>query len=476
MVQFLCNFVKDSAEFFPILKSSDHSDAQSNPPMSQFVTLPLPTVARQALRIIRDPLNFLTAATRRYGPLLHADLGGVPVYVLNTPETIRHVLINNQRNYTKATPQFETFKLVTGNGLLNSDGDFWRQQRRIAQPAFHQRRLQTLDSLIVSEAQILLKRWQMQAGARLDIEHEMLTLTLPIVCQALFGVDVRARAHELVELTAAGLDYAMFRARVLLPIPLSWPLPINRRFRHSQARLDAFIYDLIAARRADPAEHNDLLALLLDAVHSDGQPLSDMMIRDEVMTMLVAGYETVATGLTWTWHLLATEPEAAAQLRAELKAVLDGRAPTLSDLPQLPYLRMVVEEAWRLYPPAWLITRRATATDEIAGARIPAGAVMVISPYVLHHSAEYWPAPDRFDPTRFQSGAPAPTHCTFLPFGAGPRLCIGNRLAEVEAQLILATLAPHFAPVHVSTRPVALNPLVTIRPRGGLPMQLHPVA
>lgn len=442
--------------------------------MSDFVTLPLVTVARQAPRIIRDPLNFLTAATQRYGPLLHADLGGVPVYVLNTPESIRHVLINNQRNYTKATPQFETFKLVTGNGLLNSDGAFWLQQRRIAQPAFHQRRLQALDSLIVSEAQALLKRWQVQAGATLDLEHEMLTLTLPIVCQALFGADVRARAHELVALTAVGLDYAMFRARVLLPIPLNWPLPINRRFRHSQARLDAFIYDLIAARRADPAGHDDLLTLLLEAVNGDGRPLSDTQIRDEVMTMIVAGYETVATGLTWTWHLLANEPAAAAQLRAELHSVLAGRAPALADLPQLPFVRMVVEEAWRLYPPAWLITRRATAADEIAGANIPAGAVMVISPYVLHHSAEYWPAPDRFDPTRFRTGAPAPTQCTFLPFGAGPRLCIGNRLAEMEAQLILATLAPHFAPTHIAARPVALNPLVTIRPRGGLPMRLIP--
>jgi cytochrome P450 len=287
---------------------------------------------------------------------------------------------------------------------------------------------------------------------------------------------VRARAHELVELTAAGLDYAMFRARVLLPIPLSWPLPINRRFRDSQARLDAFIYDLMAARRADSAEHNDLLTLLLEATGSDGRPLSDAMIRDEIMTMIVAGYETVATGLTWTWHLLAREPAAAAQLRAELAAVLAGRAPTLADLPQLPFLRMVVEEAWRLYPPAWLITRRATAADEIGGAAIPAGAVMVISPYVLHHSAEYWPDPDRFDPSRFRDGAPPPSHCTFLPFGAGPRLCIGNRLAEMEAQLILATLVPHFAPAHATPRPVGLKPLVTIRPRGGLPMQLRPVA
>lgn len=444
--------------------------------MSEFTTLPLPTVARHTPGIIRDPLTFMLRMTRRHGHLLRADLGRTPVYLLNTPEAIQHILINNQRNYSKATPQFEIFKLVAGNGLLNSDGAFWLQQRRTAQPAFHLQRLVRLERLITDAAQALLARWQANPPDRpVDIEHEMLQLTLPIVCQALFSLDVRERAHELVALTAVGLDYAMFRARVLLPVPLSWPLPINRRFRHSQAQLDALIYALIAARRAAPDAHDDLLAMFLQAADADGQPLSDRIIRDEVMTMIVAGYETVATGLTWIWYLLDSHPSVGARLREELTSVLQGRAPTQADLPRLPYLRWVVEEGWRMFPPAWLLTRRALAADQLAGADIPAGAVMVVSPYVLHHSAEYWPDPERFDPDRFRDGAPPPTRCTYLPFGAGPRLCIGNRLAEMESQLILGTLAQYVSPQRVSNRPLGLNPLVTIRPRGGLPMWLRPL-
>jgi cytochrome P450 len=429
--------------------------------------------------IMRNPLAFLVKASREYGDVVQFDVGSDQAVILvNHPAAIERVLVENHRNYTKQTIQFETFGLVTGNGLLNSDGAFWLQQRRIAQPAFHRRQLDEFGSLITNHAQQLAAAWRADhlGQAPIDVEEEMLRLSLPIICEALFGYDVRERTEEIVQAIAHALDYVMFRARVFLPIPRTWPLRINRDFQAGMELLDAFVDELIATRQQSGREEGDLLGLLLGVRDADtGEAMPLQHVRDEVLTAIVAGFETVASGMTWIWYLLDQHPDVAARLHAELDRELEGRPPALSDLMRLPYLNQVIKEAWRLYPPSWLISRRAQEDDELLGQPVRAGSLIVISPYVIHRHAAYWPEPERFDPDRFAEGqGGSETRYAYIPFGGGPRLCIGNRFAEMEAQLVIATLAQHFTLRLAAGQSVATVAQVTIRPQGGLRMHIEP--
>jgi cytochrome P450 len=301
---------------------------------------------------------------------------------------------------------------------------------------------------------------------------------LTIVGQALFGADLDDDADQLVAAVLTALDGVIARARTPLSLPLAVPTPANRRFRAALATIDAAAARLIADRRRTPRAESDLLALLLAARDAEtGQPMSDRQLRDEIVTFIVAGHETVASALTWTWHLLGQAPAVTAQLTTELTTVLAGRPPTFDDLPRLPLVRQIVDEALRLYPPAWLITRRAVTEDWLDDYRLPPGALVVISPYQLHRRASLWPAPERFQPERFTPAASAERpRFSYLPFGGGPRICIGNSFALIEAQLIVATIAQHYRLHPVADRPVVVEPLVTLRPRHGLPMRLQPLA
>ncbi len=428
-------------------------------------------------RIMRDPLNYLTDLTNTHGDIVEIDVAGFKAFVLAEPAAIEHVLVSNFRNYSKETPQFETFKFVAGDGLLNSDGDLWRRQRRIMQPAFHRKKLALLLDAMIRWTAKRAEQWAQKSGQVLLIEDEMMTLSLEILCETLFGVELKAKSEALVHTVNRTLDYVMFRARMPFDAIDSVPLKIVRDYKASMIEVDNFVDALITARRTSDHDYGDLLQLLIDATDEDGNPLSRDIIRDEIVTMIVAGYETVATGLTWTWYLLNNNRAVVEQARREIARVLDGRELSMETLRQLTYTQAIYTEGLRLYPPAWVISRKALGEDEIAGFYVPAGSPVIISPYAMHHNPRYWFGAERFTPERWLPEWANKRHkWQYIPFGAGPRLCIGARFAEMEAAVILATLLPKFDVEYAGEKEPGMDALVTIRPKNHMPMRIKTVA
>lgn len=423
--------------------------------------------------IQRDPLRYLLHSAQTYGNVVRFPINQWSAFLVNHPDGVRHILQDNSRNYDKNTLQYNQLATVTGRGLLTSDGEVWLRQRRLMQPAFHRQRLAKFDALIVQATEGMLKRWQARPNpqAAIDIDHEMLSLTLEIVGKALFGIDLRAEAGELTSAVLTALDHIVYKAQNFAALPESIPTPRNRRFKTALHTLDSAVQTLIRARQAHPNPPDDLLTMLLHARDEQGNGMSAAQLRDEILTLLIAGHETVASALTWTWYLLSTHPMVRAQLEEELARVLQSRLPTSADLELLPYTRQIFEEALRLYPPAWLITRRARADDVVLGYRIPANSLMIISPYVLHRHPQFWQNPEGFDLTRFAPGVER-TRFAYIPFGGGARLCIGDRMAQLEAVLILATVSQRVRLNRVAGHPIEVLPLVTLRPRYGMPMNL----
>jgi cytochrome P450 len=427
---------------------------------------PLPVdMLRDALAIRRDPLRYLQATTDRYGDLVAFPLPRTPVLLVNTPDGARRVLQDNHRGYGKQTVQYGSLSLVTGEGLLTADGETWRRHRRIAQPAFHHGHLDAVAAAARDAGAHLLRHWDGAPGQVLDVDRAALRLMIETVGATLFAADLAPTGQRLVEAVDAALQVVVRRARSPLPgvLPGWLPTPSQRRLRSALRTLDAGCAAVVRRRRAAGVgdEDHDVIALLLRA------GMTDREVRDELVTLVIAGHETVASCLTWTLHLLAAHPGIQDRLAAELAERPDGG----------PYTRTVVDEALRLYPPAWIITRRALAADVVDGVELPAGTLVLVSPWLLHRRATDWPDPERFDPCRFlgPGGASGPARGGYLPFGAGPRLCIGRDVALVQAVLILAQLLrtrrvarPLEAP------PVHVDALVTLRPRGGLPLRLLP--
>jgi cytochrome P450 len=431
-------------------------------------------MVRAVPAIRRDPLTFLQRTVARFGDLVAFPMPGRPVLLVNDPDAARRILQDNHRNYTKDTPQYAALSAVTGRGLLTCDGEEWLRRRRIAQPAFGRRRLELVAEQAAATADRLGRQWD-GAGERVAVDADAAAMraTLDLVTGTLLatGRDAGLDGAEVVAAVDAALRVVVDRVR--LPLPRWLPTPSAFRLRRSVATLDRTCERLLARARAGQPG-GDLLGLLAAGAGPGGQ-LTDREIRDELVTAVIAGHETVASALVWTLHLLAGAPEVRARMHAELDAALPGgRAPVSSDLPRLGYARAVVEEALRLYPPAWVLTRRAAAPDVLADLRIPAGTLVLISPWLLHRRADDWPDPERFAPERFLGAGDGPARAaSYLPFGAGPRLCIGRDLALAEVVLVLAgllatrdVLRPDAAP------PVRVQALVTLRPRGGLPLLL----
>jgi len=427
----------------------------------------------QIPRIQRDPLAFLLENARQYGDFIHFPLGLWNVYLLTDPALIKHVLQDNNRNYSKNTIQYNTLSIVTGRGLLTSDGETWRQQRRLIQPAFHRRRIAQLGELMVTAAQKMVDRWD-TTSAPLDIDAEMMQLSLEIVGQTLFSLDLSQSAGQLTQAVLTTLDYVVYRASTPIAAPLWWPTRRNGRFLAARRLLNNVIAEMVQNRRAQLAAGeqppDDLLTMLLEIRDPEsGATMSDQQIRDEIITLLIAGHETVASALTWCWHLLAQHPEIMERLQEELDSVLAGRPPAMTDLAQLPLTRAIFDETLRLYPPAWIITRRAIGPDSLGDSPIPANSLVLISPYVVHRHPDFWPEPEQFDPDRFLSGASdGRPRFAYIPFGGGPRLCIGDQFALTEAQLIIAEVARRGRLALVPDQKVVMEPLVTLRPQHGL--------
>jgi cytochrome P450 len=427
----------------------------------------------------RDPLTFYPAMRAQYGDVVRfRGMRNFNWFLVSYPDDIERILKG------KAYPKglfVQTIKVLVGNGLLTSEGEFWRQQRRLAQPAFHRRRLETLAEMMTAAAERTNARLEPAArsGKAIDITHEMMRLTLEIVGRALFSVDVSGAADDVGRALTIALEHVNYRSLHPFSLPEAVPTPHNLRFRRALRQLDNIVFRVIDERRRHIAaggdDHGDLLTMLLEARdEASGAGMDDAQLRDEVITLMLAGHETTAVTLSWTWFLLAQHPAIERRVHAELDDVLGGRTPTLDDLPKLPYTRMVIDETLRLYPPAWAIARQATADDEIGGYHIPAGSPIVMSQYVTHRHPAFWDDPETFDPERFTPERVANRpRFAYFPFGGGPRICIGNSFALMEAHLLLATLAQRFRFDRVSGHPVVPEPTVTLRPKHGVLMTLR---
>ena len=424
-----------------------------------------------------DPLAFLTEAGRRHGDVVGFRIGPIRAVLVRHPEAIKHVLVDNNHNYDKRTRGYEVLRQFLGNGLLTSEGDFWRRQRRIAQPAFHRKRIEGFAEVMLADTQDMLGRWEHIAGLgeTVDVAHEMMSLTLRIVGKTLLSTDVQSRADQVGKLVTILNEWADRALDSLLPV--GFPTPGTLRAREASRKLDRLIGEIIARRRA--GEHReDLLGMLMEAKDVEtGESMTDKQLRDEVTTMFLAGHETTANTLAWTFYLLSMHPEVERRVRAELDATLGGSPPRLEDLPRLPYLMQVLKESMRLYPPAWMIDRHAIADDEILGYHLRKDTLVLVSPYLAHRHPGFWPNPEGFDPERFTpANEAARPRYAYFPFGGGPRQCIGNAFAMMEAQLIVATVLQRFRPWLVPGHRVVPETLITLRPRYGLRMGLQRVA
>jgi cytochrome P450 len=419
----------------------------------------------------RDPLAFLSALAKQYGDIARIPLGAETLYLLNHPDLIREVLVTQHRNFHKGRG-LERAKTLLGEGLLTSEEDVHLRQRRLAQPAFHRQRIAAYGATMAAYAARRRDRWR--DGTVIDAHREMMALTLAIVGKTLFDADVEHEAAEIGEATAT--TFESFNALFYLPFGERLeriPIPATLRFRKARARLDATIYRLIEERRRSGTDHGDLLSMLLLAqdTEGDGSGMTDLQLRDEAMTLFLAGHETTANALTWTWYLLSQHPDVEARFHAEVDATLGARPATADDVSQLPYTRMVLAESMRLYPPAWIVGRRAIAPVQVRGFTIPTRTIVLLCQYITHRDPRWFPNPDRFDPDRWAPKVAAERpKFSYFPFGGGPRVCIGEQFAWMEGVILLATIAQRWRLRLVPGHPVALKPMITLRPRHGMRM------
>jgi len=441
--------------------------------------LPLPPGPRArwpgqfAVAMARDRLGTIAALARDHGDVACLRVLGRPVVLLSHPDHVRDVLVTHNRLFVKGRG-LEQARRLLGNGLLTSEGEFHLRQRRLAQPAFHRERIAGYADTMVAYAARVGSQWR--DGETLDVGAAMMRLTLAIAGKTLFDADVEAEAQELGAAITTAIGAFEF---ALLPFSERLerlPLTPLRRFQQARDRLDRTIFRLIAERRGDARDRGDLLSMLIaarDAEHDDGR-MTDEQLRDELMTIFLAGHETTANLLTWTWHLLAAHPEVERRVHAEVDAVLGDRPATAADVPRLGYVRQALAESMRLYPPAWVIGRKPLQPYRVGDWEAPAGCLVLTSQYVVHRDPRWWPAPERFDPDRWAPDAPQPRpRFAYFPFGAGTRVCIGEQFAWTEGALVLATLARRWRLRAEPGPPPRLRASITLRPRDAIRMRVE---
>jgi cytochrome P450 len=425
-----------------------------------------------------DPIGFLLKLFREHGDVVRFGFGPKIAHLVVHPEAVKQVLIDRQRNYIKGR-LYADLKLAAGEGLVTSEGDHWRRHRRILQPAFHSRRIEPLATVVTDATRALLDRWEGTATTGpIDISDEMTRLVLRIAGLTLFSVDLSDEAEEVGRVLPIVVHHVLDRPKRLFNIPERIPTPRNRRFTQALARLDRLILDMIARRRRQD-HHGDMLTLLMDARDEEsGEKLSDTELRDEAVTSFVAGHETAAASLSWLFYLLSRHPAAARRIREEALEVLgsDG-VPTVLDLPRMPYTKCVIQETMRLFPPPWIIPREAVAADTLMGYAIPAGSFVVLSPFITHRHPAFWDNPEGFDPDRF---SPERSHGwtthAYLPFGTGPRKCIGANLAMMWMQLVVPMVVRQVRLDLIPGYRVEFEPSVALRPKAGCRMSIVPIA
>jgi cytochrome P450 len=428
--------------------------------------------------LLSGPLRLYSEARREYGDIVRfRAFPGMYWYLLCHPDDIEYVLQKNQSNFRKMPAIQRAIGLLAGQGLFTSEGSLWLRQRRLAQPAYHRKQLANFGSVMSAAAQSMVERCAEHAksGRPLDIAAEMVRVALGIVSQTLLSTDISGHADVVGEAVREALDHASYRLNHPFALPIGVPTPRNRRFLRARATLDKIVYGVIEERRRAPEPVNDLLGMFLAARDEEtGEGMSDTQLPDEVMTTILAGHETTAAALSWSWYLLASHREAEEKLHDELARVLGGRTPTAEDAPNLPFTRMVFEETLRLYPPAWAFPRQTIAEDEIDGYTIPGGSLLVLCQYITQRHPDFWEDPERFDPERFSAERSAGRpKFAYFPFGGGARQCIGNHFAILEGQLILATIAQHYSMRLVPGHVVEPDTTFTLRPRHGVLVTLN---
>jgi len=419
----------------------------------------------------RDMLAFITKLARTYGDLVTYRIGGETIFLVSDPHHIKEILVTQNRNFTKSRG-LERTKRLLGNGLLTSEGAMHLRQRRLMQPAFHRERIAGYGQTMVAHADRTRQAWR--DGETLDVAQEMMRLTLSIAGKTLFDVDIEKQAAEVGRAMNDVMESFWTTMLPFVDLLERMPIPKLRRAKAGRARLDKIIYGMIAERRASGRDHGDLLSMLLNAQdEDDGGVMTDKQVRDEAMTILLAGHETTANALTWTWYLISQSPEVAAKLHEEIDRVLQGRLPGVADLPALAFTEKVVTEAMRLYPPAWIIGRRAIAEFPIGEYVAPPRTIMIMSPYIVQRDARYYAEPERFHPDRWTAEFRATLpQFAYFPFGGGPRRCIGESFAWMELVLVVATIAARWKLDLVPGHPVEPQPVVTLRTKHGMKMTL----
>ncbi|MGH9200495.1 MAG: cytochrome P450, partial [Vicinamibacterales bacterium] len=423
----------------------------------------------------RDPLTLLATARDRYGDVVRFRLGWQPVHLVAHPDHVRHVLVTNQRNYDKDTRSSAKIRGVIGESLLTANGDDWLAQRRLMQPAFKPRSVAALAGVMTDATTTMLGRWESHAatGGPLDIASEMMRVTYTIVGKALFGTDVSPDIDAVALAATRVMTHTYRQVEWLVNAPAWLPTPGNLAFRRAVTELDTLVYRIIDDRQLRLG--TDMVSLLLRGADEDQSgTMTRQELRNQVVSLLLAGHETTANALTWTWYLLAKHPAAARKVTEEATRVLEGRAPMVSDLERLPWIAAVIHESMRLYPPIWILERHTRDEEVIGGHRIPAGSSLLISPWVTHRHPALWDDPDAFVPARFLDDNGAGRHpFAYVPFGGGPRQCIGSHFALMEAQVIVAMVAQRFRLDLATDARVVPSPGITLRCRGGLPMVLR---
>jgi cytochrome P450 len=421
-----------------------------------------------------DRLRQMMAAAA-VGPIVRIRMAHRTFWLVQDPELVGHVLDRNHRNFRKSD-RYAEVKPFLGEGLLTSEGEAWRRQRRRASPAFHHKRLPAIAAAMVAETRARLDRWEAveRRGQAFDVLPEMMALTLSVVTRCLYG-----EAWDVAGDFSRALAFVLARTdqRLTLPfaVPVQVPTPANLRFKQAKGVLDRYVFDMIGRRRDGRTSGADLLSMLMQPDAETGDVMSEAELRDEIMTMVLAGHETTANALAWTWYLLAKVPWVERAVRDEVASVLGSRDPAFEDLPRLSLTARVLQEAMRLYPPAWLIERQNLAADVLGGVPIAPGTRVSISPFTLHHSPELWDNPEGFDPDRFlpESVAARPKFA-YIPFGGGPRLCIGNQFAQMEALIILAMTLQRYRLSLDPTRTVEPALMIVLRPKTGVWVRLKP--
>ncbi|WP_045743735.1 MULTISPECIES: cytochrome P450 [Actinoplanes] len=435
---------------------------------------PRSAAMRMLLVMGRDRLGMMTSAAGRYGDVARLPVGPKRLWFFNHPATAKHVLADNAGNYHKGIGLVHARRAL-GDGLLTSEGELWRKQRRVIQPAFQSRRIAAQAGIVAEEAEKLVARLRRHAGGEpVDVLQEMTGLTLGVLGRTLLDTDL-SRFATIGDDFAAVQDQAMFELATLGAVPGWVPLPRQRRFRRARRNLEGTV-DRLVADRPDPVG-DDVLSRLIVSTGAERDPrIARERLRDELVTLLLAGHETTASTLSWTLHLVDRHPDVRERLHEEAVRVLGDRPPVFEDLHRLRYTAMVLDEAMRLFPPVWILPRKSVGPDVIGGFRVPAGADVLICPYTLHRHPGFWPDPERFDPERFDPDAsPDRPRYAYIPFGAGPRFCVGNHLGLMEAAFVLAMIVRDLRLTSVPGRPVVPEPMLSLRVRGGLPMTVEEV-